>query len=103
MTESSINRWFRTARSAGHESAALAFKHPNPRMLAEVAAGLSAAQKELPPKYFYDHRGSELFEEITRLPEYYQTRTERAILEAWMPELVARLGNRAPTDLHLHI
>jgi uncharacterized SAM-dependent methyltransferase len=34
----------------------------NPRMLAEVAAGLSAPQKELPPKYFYDQRGSELFE-----------------------------------------
>ena len=48
----------------------------------EVAAGLSAPQKELPPKYFYDQRGSELFEEITRLPEYYPTRTERALLEA---------------------
>jgi L-histidine N-alpha-methyltransferase len=47
-------------------------------MLAEVAEGLSAPQKELSPKYFYDQRGSELFEEITRLPEYYQTRTERA-------------------------
>src|SRR5688500_10708221 len=99
MTESSINRWFRTARLERHESAARAYKHANPRMLAEVAAGLSAAQKELPPKYFYDHRGSELFEEITRLPEYYQTRTERAILEAWMPELVARLGTRALVEL----
>jgi L-histidine N-alpha-methyltransferase len=49
-------------------------------MLAEVAAGLSAPQKELSPKYFYDQRGSELFEEITRLPEYYPTRTERTIL-----------------------
>ena len=38
--------------------------------------------KELPPKWFYDARGSELFEEITRLPEYYPTRTERAILDA---------------------
>ena len=53
----------------------------NPRMLAEVAAGLSAPQKELSPKYFYDQRGSELFEEITRLPEYYPTRTERALLQ----------------------
>ena len=68
----------------------------NPRMLAEVAAGLSAPQKELPPKYFYDQRGSELFEEITRLPEYYPTRTERALLEDWMPELMARLGNPHP-------
>ena len=53
-------------------------------MLAEVAAGLAAPQKELPPKYFYDRRGSELFEEITRLPEYYLTRTERGLLEQWM-------------------
>ena len=66
----------------------------NPGMLAEVAAGLSAPQKELSPKYFYDQRGSELFEEITRLPEYYPTRTERALLEGWMPELMA--AARAP-------
>jgi L-histidine N-alpha-methyltransferase len=68
-------------------------------MLAEVAAGLSAPQKELPPKYFYDHRGSELFEEITRLPEYYQTRTERALLEAWMPTLISKLGTRSLVEL----
>jgi len=46
-----------------------------------VRAGLSAEPKRLPPKYFYDARGSELFEEITRLPEYYPTRAERSILE----------------------
>jgi L-histidine Nalpha-methyltransferase len=68
-------------------------------MLAEVAAGLSAPQKEIPPKYFYDHRGSELFEEITRLPEYYPTRTERALLQSWMPALVAQLGTRALVEL----
>lgn len=71
----------------------------NPQMLAEVADGLGATQKELPPKYFYDHRGSELFEEITRLPEYYPTRTERSILEAWMPGLVAGLGTRTLIEL----
>ncbi len=71
----------------------------NPQMLAEVAEGLAAPQKELPPKYFYDHRGSELFEEITRLPEYYPTRTERGILEAWMPALVAGLGTRTLVEL----
>ena len=71
----------------------------NPQMLAEVAEGLAATQKELPPKYFYDHRGSELFEEITRLPEYYPTRTERGILEAWMPGLVAGLGTRTLIEL----
>ncbi|HYC33703.1 MAG TPA: L-histidine N(alpha)-methyltransferase [Gemmatimonadales bacterium] len=71
----------------------------DPRMLAEVAEGLSAPQKELSPKYFYDHRGSELFEEITRLPEYYPTRTERGILEAWMPDLVRGLGSRTLIEL----
>jgi L-histidine N-alpha-methyltransferase len=71
----------------------------NPRMLAEVAAGLSAPQKELSPKYFYDQRGSELFEEITRLPEYYPTRTERALLQGWMPELVRQLGTRTLVEL----
>ncbi|HEX2193100.1 MAG TPA: L-histidine N(alpha)-methyltransferase [Acidimicrobiales bacterium] len=47
---------------------------------ADVAAGLTAVPKELPPKWFYDERGSRLFDEITRLPEYYPTRCERAIL-----------------------
>ena len=79
--------------------AVAAYRQPNPRMLAEVAAGLSAPQKELPPKYFYDHRGSELFEEITRLPEYYPTRTERALLESWMPRLIPELGTRSLVEL----
>jgi L-histidine N-alpha-methyltransferase len=47
---------------------------------ADVRAGLTATPKTLPPKWFYDDRGSELFDEITRLPEYYPTRTERSIL-----------------------
>ena len=72
---------------------------PNPGMLAEVAAGLAAPQKELSPKYFYDQRGSELFEAITRLPEYYPTRTERALLEGWMPDLMAQLGTRTLIEL----
>ncbi|MGL5825232.1 MAG: L-histidine N(alpha)-methyltransferase [Nocardioides sp.] len=46
----------------------------------DVRAGLTATPKVLPPKYFYDARGSELFDEITRLPEYYPTRTETLIL-----------------------
>ena len=87
----SSTKWARTS--------APAYRQPNPRMLAEVAAGLSAPQKELPPKYFYDHRGSELFEEITRLPEYYPTRTERALLEGWMPALIPQLGTRALIEL----
>jgi dimethylhistidine N-methyltransferase len=47
----------------------------------DVLAGLTAPRKMLPPKYFYDEEGSRLFEEITRLPEYYPTRTEIGILE----------------------
>jgi len=91
MTSSIQPKWARTAVRAQ--------RHPNPRMLAEVAAGLAAPQKELPPKYFYDHRGSELFEEITRLPEYYPTRTERSLLESWMPTLISGLGARTLVEL----
>jgi L-histidine N-alpha-methyltransferase len=57
---------------------------------ADVRAGLTATPKELPPKYFYDDRGSELFDAITRLPEYYPTRAERAILEVVAPEIASR-------------
>ncbi|NJC73814.1 L-histidine N(alpha)-methyltransferase [Planosporangium thailandense] len=53
----------------------------------DVRAGLTATPKWLPPKWFYDARGSALFEEITRLPEYYPTRAERAILRARAPEI----------------
>jgi len=60
-------------------------------MLRDVARGLSQPQKELSPKYFYDHRGSQLFEQITELPEYYLTRAERAILDAEMPALMREL------------
>ena len=60
-------------------------------MLRDVARGLAQPQKELAPKYFYDHRGSRLFEQITQLPEYYLTRVERAILAAEMPALMRAL------------
>ena len=65
----------------------------------DVRAGLSASPKELPPKYFYDDRGSELFDAITRLPEYYPTRAERSILERHAAELAAR--SRADTLVEL--
>ncbi|HEY3117477.1 MAG TPA: L-histidine N(alpha)-methyltransferase [Chloroflexota bacterium] len=58
-------------------------------MAREVEQGLRQSPKTLPSKYFYDDRGSDLFEEITRLPEYYQSRTEQAILELIAPELMA--------------
>ena len=57
-------------------------------MKQEVGEGLARRQKVLSPKYFYDRRGSELFEEITRLPEYYPTRTERTLLREHMPAWV---------------
>jgi L-histidine N-alpha-methyltransferase len=58
-------------------------------MAADVRAGLTCPFKELSPRYFYDERGSELFERITELPEYYPTRCERAILESCSDEIVA--------------
>jgi L-histidine N-alpha-methyltransferase len=58
----------------------------------DVAAGLTSSPKELPPKWFYDARGSELFDEITRLPEYYPTRCERSILEARAEEIARLTG-----------
>ncbi|MDA1192636.1 MAG: L-histidine N(alpha)-methyltransferase [Candidatus Poribacteria bacterium] len=57
----------------------------------DVRAGLAAHPKSLPCLYFYDHAGSLLFEKICSLPEYYPTRAERQILEAWAHELVASL------------
>jgi L-histidine N-alpha-methyltransferase len=53
----------------------------------DVLRGLTADPKWLPPKWFYDDRGSELFDEITRLPEYYPTRAERAILHERAAEI----------------
>lgn len=58
----------------------------------DVRAGLAATPKSLPPKYFYDEAGSDLFEEITRVPEYYQARTEVGILRDIAPGLVDRHG-----------
>lgn len=62
----------------------------------DVRRGLTDSPKWLLPKYFYDARGCELFEAITDLPEYYQTRTELAILQREMPGIVER---HEPTEL----
>jgi L-histidine N-alpha-methyltransferase len=59
------------------------------QMMDDVREGLSSSPKQLSPKYFYDERGSELFEEITQLPEYYLTRAERSLLELKIPEIIA--------------
>src|SRR3954447_20514974 len=63
----------------------------------DVREGLSSPFKEIPPKYFYDERGSELFEAITELPEYYPTRAERSILERHAAGICATAGS--PTTL----
>lgn len=68
---------------------------------ADVRAGLTASPKELPPKWFYDERGSELFDEITKLDEYYPTEAERSILLAnaaniidlAVPDTIVELGS----------
>jgi L-histidine Nalpha-methyltransferase len=65
----------------------------NAAMARDVRAGLSAWPKELAPKWFYDERGSQLFEQITELEEYYPTRAERAILTGRAAEIVATAGS----------
>ncbi len=62
----------------------------------DVREGLGGTPKELPPKYFYDERGSQLFEQITRLPEYYPTRAEQQILDRVAAEIVSAAG---PSEL----
>jgi len=64
----------------------------DPAFRDDVLAGLAAPIKAIPARWFYDRRGSELFEEITRLPEYYPTRTETALLERHAPEVGAMVG-----------
>jgi L-histidine N-alpha-methyltransferase len=66
---------------------------------ADARMGLSAPFKELPPKYFYDERGSQLFERITELPEYYPTRAERSILDARAREIVEVAGTSTLIEL----
>ncbi len=66
------------------------------QLLEDVRHGLTAYRKHLPSKYFYDARGSDLFEEITRLPEYYLTEAEGDILAEHSHDLMARIH---PEDL----
>jgi len=65
---------------------------PDPAFRADVLAGLAAPTPAIPARWLYDRRGSELFEEITRLPEYYPTKTETALLERYSGEIAAQLG-----------
>jgi L-histidine N-alpha-methyltransferase len=61
----------------------------------DVLAGLRAPIPAVPARWLYDHRGSELFDEITRLPDYYPTRTETSIFHAIMPEVATRVPKGA--------
>ena len=66
--------------------------HALTMLRADALHGLTRSPKELPPKWFYDERGSQLFDEITRLPEYYPTRREREILTRRAGEIAALTG-----------
>jgi dimethylhistidine N-methyltransferase len=64
----------------------------DPAFRDDVLAGLAEPIPAIPARWLYDHRGSELFDEITRLPAYYPTRTETALLESAMPDIAARVA-----------
>jgi dimethylhistidine N-methyltransferase len=72
---------------------------PNEAVLAAALTGLSAPQKSLPPWLFYDEAGSHLFEQITALPEYYLTRTERALFTAHASEMLTIAAQGQPLTL----
>ena len=79
--------------------------HDQAEDVEEILAGLTAAQKRISPKYFYDERGSELFDRICELPEYYPTRTELAVMREHVDEIAdarrpARPGDRVRRGLH---
>ena len=59
---------------------------------ADVLAGMAEQRKAIPARWFYDHRGSQLFEDITRLPEYYPTRAEIEILADRGPQIALAVG-----------
>ncbi|OLR94548.1 L-histidine N(alpha)-methyltransferase [Actinokineospora bangkokensis] len=73
--------------------------HAATALAADARAGLTASPKTLPPKWFYDARGSELFEDITRLPEYYPTRAERAILAEHAADIATATGANTLVEL----
>lgn len=71
------------------------YEHTNDDFLASVLDGLAQPQKRLPSKFFYDERGSQIFDQICELPEYYPTRTELALLREHAAEIAASIGPRA--------
>jgi dimethylhistidine N-methyltransferase len=86
------HRW-NTPMSISSRGAVLLNLQPSAaQFLADVLAGLSATPKELPCKYFYDERGSQLFDEICALAEYYPTRTENVIIRRHVHEMADQIG-----------
>lgn len=77
----------------------LTHDHAERSLRADARRGLTGNPKWLPPKWFYDKRGSDLFEEITRLPEYYPTRAERSILDAHAGDIARRTGAHTLVEL----
>jgi L-histidine Nalpha-methyltransferase len=72
---------------------------PRARMAREVRAGLARPPRSIPPKYFYDERGSRLFDAICDLPEYYLTRAEASLLGRHAEDIVARVGATALIEI----
>lgn len=83
------------SQSALHATALTEQAHSATAELDEILQGLSRPQKVLSPKYFYDERGSQLFDAICELPEYYLTRTELGIMRSHIDEIVALVGPHA--------
>ena len=82
-----------------HVESLLNGRSPAGMVKEDVLRGLTSEPKSLPPKYFYDARGSALFERITRLPEYYLTRVEQGLIEAHAKEIMARVSPREVIEL----
>ena len=74
------------------EDASPSLRAPDPAFRRDIVEGLSLKPKATPPIWFYDQRGSELFEAITDLPEYYPTRTETALLKRHGPDFAVAIG-----------
>ncbi|MEH6571158.1 MAG: L-histidine N(alpha)-methyltransferase [Halioglobus sp.] len=92
MNKAEFSKMTQTEAAAGNVS----FRNEHPAVgdsRKELLLGLQQAQKVINPKYFYDQRGSELFDRITRLPEYYPTRTEIDILTRYRGEISAACGS----------
>ena len=71
------------------------FHPPKSRFREDVLEGLSLSQKAIPPKHFYDARGSALFDDITDTEDYYVTRTELGILDAIAEDIATKAGSDA--------